>query len=381
MKRLVVVFILAMVAIGSPARADIDTVEAFGTTFVPSAITINAGDTIRWVRVVGTHTVTNGTGAGDAEAGLNFDESLGLATPTVELAFNIQGAFPYFCRFHELLGMTGTVTVTTPNNVPTARDTSLSTAEEIAVNGQMHGFDSDGDPFDFIVTSGPFNGLLTAFNSATGEFTYDPDLDYEGADSIIFVTDDGQDISGPGTVALTVTPVNDAPVADAVAAIFPTNTTESLPAMPVTDVDDVAWTIAHTSGPFHGSIANFNPADGSFDYTSALDYVGPDSIIYQADDGDDLSNEAVIRLTVLSGCDCPNHADPNPDGVTNVLDVVQTVNVGFRGASPVFDPNCPKERTDADCSGFTNVIDVVRLVNVAFRGADPVVQFCVPCAP
>ena len=89
--------------------------------------------------------------------------------------------------------------------------------------------------------------------------------------------------------------------------------------------------------------------------------------------------KGVINVLAPAVCTCANHADPNPDGVTNVIDVVQTVNVGFRGATPVFDPDCPFERTDVDCSGFTNVIDVVRVVNVAFRGSEPATQFCPPC--
>ncbi|HUU46787.1 MAG TPA: hypothetical protein VM118_13740, partial [Acidobacteriota bacterium] len=78
-------------------------------------------------------------------------------------------------------------------------------------------------------------------------------------------------------------------------------------------------------------------------------------------------------------CKCACHADPQCDGVTNVLDVVQTVNVAFRGGSPVFDDDCPYERTDVDCSGYTNVLDVVKIVNVAFRGGLPESQFCDGC--
>ena len=82
-------------------------------------------------------------------------------------------------------------------------------------------------------------------------------------------------------------------------------------------------------------------------------------------------------------CVCPCHADPQCDGVTNVLDVVTVVNVAFRGALAVIDPSCPEHdpggRTDVDCSGVTDVLDVVKTVNVAFRGADPVNMFCYPC--
>lgn len=82
-------------------------------------------------------------------------------------------------------------------------------------------------------------------------------------------------------------------------------------------------------------------------------------------------------------CDC--HADPAPigscDGVQDVLDVVQTVNVAFRGAASILDPNvnCPYETTDVNCSASTDVLDVVRMVNVAFRGANAATEFCTPC--
>jgi choice-of-anchor B domain-containing protein len=88
----------------------------------------------------------------------------------------------------------------------------------------------------------------------------------------------------------------------------------------------------------------------------------------------------VIEMTEFPDhCSCPCAADPQCDGVTNVLDVVETVNVSFRSASPITDPDCTHMRTDADCSGATDVIDVVKMVNVSFRSADPLTEFCDPC--
>jgi len=86
-------------------------------------------------------------------------------------------------------------------------------------------------------------------------------------------------------------------------------------------------------------------------------------------------------VVTVSACACPCHGDPQCDGVHNVQDVVQTVNVAFRGYAPVFDPQCPKERTDVNCDGFSTVQDVVKMVNVAFRGANSATEFCKPCAP
>ncbi|HUU46344.1 MAG TPA: hypothetical protein VM118_11495 [Acidobacteriota bacterium] len=80
-------------------------------------------------------------------------------------------------------------------------------------------------------------------------------------------------------------------------------------------------------------------------------------------------------------CYCSCLADPECDGLANVLDVVKAVDVAFRGASAEADPlaQCPYERTDADCSGDTDVLDVVRIVNVAFRSGDPATEYFEPC--
>ena len=83
-------------------------------------------------------------------------------------------------------------------------------------------------------------------------------------------------------------------------------------------------------------------------------------------------------------CDCSCHADPLCDGNTDVLDVVKTVGVAFRGDPATSDSNCPHQpagRTDVDCSGATDVLDVVKMVGVAFRGESAATIFCDPCAP
>lgn len=81
-------------------------------------------------------------------------------------------------------------------------------------------------------------------------------------------------------------------------------------------------------------------------------------------------------------CACLCAGDPQCDAVTEVLDVVQVVNVAFREAQPIEDPSeyCPTVTTDVDCNGVTDVLDVVRFVNVAFRNLDPDSEFCDPCA-
>lgn len=91
---------------------------------------------------------------------------------------------------------------------------------------------------------------------------------------------------------------------------------------------------------------------------------------------------AVLNDFGCSGCSCPCWADPQCDGTrSNVQDVVQTVNVAFRGVAGVTDPGCTKERSDVDANGTTSVTDVVKVVNVAFRGQAIAANYVDPCAP
>lgn len=85
-------------------------------------------------------------------------------------------------------------------------------------------------------------------------------------------------------------------------------------------------------------------------------------------------------LQQASFCNCGCLADPTCDGVTDIRDVVGTVNVAFRGESTTPMLDCQAiERTDSDCSGATDVRDVVHVINVAFRGGNPATEFCSPC--
>lgn len=71
------------------------------------------GETVLWKLVSGSHTVTNGTGGTDPNAGILFDQPLntfGGAT-SFSFQFNTAGTFPFFCRPHEGFNMKGVVVV------------------------------------------------------------------------------------------------------------------------------------------------------------------------------------------------------------------------------------------------------------------------------
>ena len=101
------------------AQAAVHIVNASGFVFTPNDITIQVGDTVRWVNVSGAHTVTSGTGGTDPNSGALFNASLNLASPSFEFTFTAPGDVPYYCIPHAFFGMTGIVRVQAGAQVPT----------------------------------------------------------------------------------------------------------------------------------------------------------------------------------------------------------------------------------------------------------------------
>jgi plastocyanin len=120
MRTLLVTCCLAAVSVLSayiPAGATLHIVNQSGLSFVPDDLTVEEGDTVRWVWDAGSHTVTSGAGAADPNAGSLFDAPLTSVNTTFQYVFNTAGTYPYFCRPHEGFGMKGTITVDVPSSV------------------------------------------------------------------------------------------------------------------------------------------------------------------------------------------------------------------------------------------------------------------------
>src|SRR5438093_13555294 len=101
-------------------------------------------------------------------------------------------------------------------------------------------------------------------------------------------------------VALTINPVNDAPVAvnDSFTTDEDTALTVTAPGVLAndTDVDGNSLTAVVVTGPSHGALTL--AADGSFTYTPAGNFNGADSFTYKANDGLLDSNVATVALTI-----------------------------------------------------------------------------------
>ncbi|MCY1668978.1 VCBS domain-containing protein [Rhizobium sp. SL86] len=106
------------------------------------------------------------------------------------------------------------LTVISTNHAPVAIGQSVTIDEDHALTGTVGAIDADaGDTVTFTAVAGSaVGGTLTAFDSATGAFTFVPNANFHGSASFQFVANDGRATSQPATISIDVEPVNDAPV-------------------------------------------------------------------------------------------------------------------------------------------------------------------------
>ncbi len=236
------------------------------------------------------------------------------------LTFNADGTFTYLPNndfsgtdsfdYSVLDGAGGSdqatvnITVNPVNDAPVATDDTDTTPEETLLSSSVGGNDTDidgGTPTYNIILGTP-NGTLT-FN-ADGTFTYLPNTNFNGTDVFIYQINDGNGGTDQATVSITVTPVNDAPIANDDTALTPEETLLVSSVEPNdTDIDGDATTFVIVTGTSNGTLT-FN-GDGSYTYLPDPDFNGTDSFTYQISDGNGGTDIATVNITVSPVNDMP----------------------------------------------------------------------------
>lgn len=251
------------------------------------------------------------------------------------------------------------------NNPPTAVNDSYTTPEDtpLSANVLSNDSDSDGNPLTaaLVTGSGPSHGTLTF--AATGAFTYTPTLNYNGPDSFKYTASDGTDSSNQATVSITVTPVNDPPVAQ-----NSNVTTDEDTPVTVTVATDVDSTVIHTTctGAPPGSTLVDN-GDGTVTYTPPANFNGgPVALSCTAtdDQGASATSSATVNVTVTPVNDPPV---ANPDSAQVAEGGSVAIPVLTNDTDPDNDPLTPVD--------FTNVSP---LGSGVVANADGTVQFTPP---
>src|SRR5258708_39216638 len=132
--------------------------------------------------------------------------------------------------------------MTAVNDPPVAVNDSYTTAEDTTLNVSAPGLlandsDVDGDSLNALLVGQPTHGSLTL--NSNGSFSYTPATNYNGTDSFTYKANDGKADSNVATVTITVTAVNDPPVAanDSYSTAEDTALTVSAPGVLGNDTD------------------------------------------------------------------------------------------------------------------------------------------------
>ena len=190
------------------------------------------------------------------------------------------------------------------NDAPVAVADTYETEEDTELNVAAPGVldndsDVEGDPLTAILDTDVEQGMLTL--NADGSFSYLPEENFYGEDSFSYISSDGELESEVVTVTITVTPVNDAPVA--VDDSYMTDQDKALEVLAVdgvlsndSDIEDDPLTAILVADVQFGTLV-LDP-DGSFVYIPDQGFNGVDTFTYQANDSELDSDVATVTITV-----------------------------------------------------------------------------------
>lgn len=184
--------------------------------------------------------------------------------------------------------------LTLENSAPVAADQNVTTAEDTAKSITLQANDTENDDLTYTIVDGPDHGTLSGTGATR---TYTPNANYNGPDRFTFKANDGTVDSNTATVSITVTPVNDAPVANNDTASTKKGKSVTI-AVLANDTDIEGDTITVTSvGQVLNGRVTIN-ANGTLTYTPNDKFRGREVFTYTVSDGKGGSSTATVTITV-----------------------------------------------------------------------------------
>lgn len=171
--------------------------------------------------------------------------------------------------------------------------TTFTTAEDSLLSVLL-ATDLNGDSLSYTILVSAANGTAEIENDS---ISYRPNADFNGNDSLHMVVSDGA-LTDTAWINITVTPVNDAPVASdtLVTATVAKATAFDLP---VSDIDGTISTVFINREPENGEATL---SGTRITYTSNTGFTGNDTISWYAQDNEDaFSDTATLVIEVVAG--------------------------------------------------------------------------------
>ncbi|WP_369983893.1 Ig-like domain-containing protein [Thalassolituus sp.] len=203
------------------------------------------------------------------------------------------------------ISQTTTITVAATNDAPVITEgesSSLTTSEDTEGSITLNAQDVDGNTITWTISEAATSGTATV--SGTGEsqtVSYVPNADFNGSDSFTVQASDGS-LSDEIIIAVTVNPVNDAPVIEQESAVITTTEdTAGTVTLTATDVegDELQWSISSNATSGTTSVV-----DGLVTYTPDAAFNGSDSFEVAVTDGSETTT-ITVSVDVSAENDAP----------------------------------------------------------------------------
>ena len=236
-----------------------------------------------------------------------------------------------------------TLEVTATNQAPVANNMQRTVAEDGTTSFTADVSDVDGDELTLSLQSQPQNGVLEVQGTV---FSYTPLPNFNGSDSFSFIASDGELESDLATVNITVTAVNDMPIA----------LDDSFTFEPVANNQYVLPVLANDSDPdgdtlriigARASLGSVTIGTDSLTYQGVANTQGPVNVTYVIEDesrGRASANAAVTINTSNSGS-APSITAPD-DLTVNATGLFTKVDLGTAVASDSQDNPLPVSLVD-----------------------------------
>ncbi len=285
-------------AFNSPPVAQADTATTAAGTPVIISILSNDSD-------VNGNPLTV-TGVNSPSNGIVVINPTGTITFTPDNGFSGTDTFTYTVSDGTALA-TGTVTVTV-NPVlvthPVAANDTASTNEDTQVNIAVLG----NDTLDNSQTSSGALSVASVTPSVNGtvtisadqlSVTYNPKLNFNGADTFTYTLSDGRGGTATATVTVTVNPVNDVPVAANDAINVTAGTTIAIPVLANdTDLDGDTLTVSSVTVATPSTLGTVTTNGSTVSFVAKPNVTGNATFNYTISDGHGGITTASVTVTV-----------------------------------------------------------------------------------
>ncbi|MBH0015117.1 Ig-like domain-containing protein [Pseudoalteromonas sp. NGC95] len=241
-----------------------------------------------------------------------------------------------------------TITITPVNDDPIANADSATMAEDAApilINVLANDSDVDGDSLTISTTSADIGSVSVVGN----QIQYTPEANSNGLTTVVYTAIDSNGGASTATLSITITPVNDEPIANADTATMDEDAAPLLIDVLINDTDADSDSLSITAASADsGSVSVVN---NKLQYTPAANTNGIVVVSYTVNDGNNATDTGSLSITITPINDAPvasnqgfniseNATDGDTIGTVSASDIEnQNLSYTLLSGAPIFEIN------------------------------------------